>query len=292
MEKDNVIEEFLKHLKNERGYSDNTITSYRNDLYQFKEFVAYTFGKENLLKIKRKEIRGFVEYLIRGSMTPRSISRKLSSIRSFYRYCVNKGLLDEYPPEGIKNPKLPERLPDVLSEKQLSKILDEWNPVKPIEVRNKAIIDLLYSTGLRVSELCNLTFSDIDFRERTIRVLGKGNKTRIVIFGEKAEKSLKNYLSTRKDSLKWLFISTRKRKLSRREVWYIINSTFEKISLKYGVHPHTLRHSFATHLLNNGADIRVIQELLGHSSISTTSIYMNTSFKNVMEKYKSTHPRA
>ncbi len=292
MERDDALDDFLNHLRSERGYSENTINSYKKDLIQFKEFIKYTFGKSNLLKVKRNDIRNFIEFLIRGSMHPRSISRKLSAIRSFYRYCINSGKINEFPPEGIKNPKLPERLPDVLSERQLAKILDEWHPVKPLEIRNKAIIDLFYSTGLRASELSNITLEDIDFGERTIRVVGKGKKTRIVIFGEKTEKTLKDYLSTRKDTLKYLFISNRKRKLSRREVWYIINSTFEKIAMKYGVHPHTLRHSFATHLLNNGADIRIIQELLGHSSISTTSIYVNTSFKSIIEKYKNTHPRA
>lgn len=292
MERDDVIENFLEHLKNERGYSENTVNSYKKDLEQFKEFIEFTFGIKSLLKVKRKEIRSFVEFLIRGGMNPHSVSRKLSAIRSFYRYCINKELINEFPPEGIKNPKLPNRLPDVLSEQQLTRILEEWHPKRPIEIRNKAIIDLFYSTGLRASELCNITLSDVDFEEKTIRVLGKGRKTRIVIFGDKTEASLRNYLSTRKDSLKWLFISTRKRKLSRREVWYIINTTFEKIALKYGVHPHTLRHSFATHLLNHGADIRVIQELLGHSSISTTSIYVNTSFKEIIKQYKNTHPRA
>ncbi len=292
MEREKLLEDFLSHLKRERDYSDNTISAYRRDLKQFAEYCHNTFGKNNLLKVERAEIRYFVEYLLKYGTNPKSIARKLSAIRSFYRYCVNNGLLDRFPPEGIKNPKQPRKLPDVLSVNQLTKILEDWTPKGVLEIRNKAIIDLFYSTGVRASELCNITFDDIDFKERTIRILGKGNKERIVLFGEKTLHNLKAYLSTRKDNKKWLFLSNRKRKLSRREVWYIINTTFEKIALKFGVHPHTLRHSFATHLLDNGADIRVIQELLGHASISTTSIYVNTSFKEIMEKYKKSHPRA
>ncbi len=292
MEKESIIEDFLKHLENERGYSDNTVVAYRRDLVQFKEYIEYTFGKVDLLKINKKEIRAYIETLLKYAMNPRTVSRKLSAIRSFYRYCVNTGKIEGFPPEGIKNPKIPERLPDILSTKQISRILEDWTPHTPLEIRNKAIVDLFYSTGVRVSELCDITLKSIDFNDRTIRIKGKGKKIRVVIFGKKTEQTLKEYLSTRKDNLRWLFISNRKRKLSRREAWYIINSTFEKIALKYGVHPHTLRHSFATHLLDNGADIRVIQELLGHSSISTTSIYVNTSFREIMEKYKKTHPRA
>lgn len=292
MEEEGILEEFLSHLEKERNYSENTILAYRRDLYQFLEYCSYTLGKKNLLKIERKDIKNFIEFLLRHEVNPKSVSRKLSAIRSFYRYIVNKGLLDNFPPEGIKNPKLPRRLPDVLSITQLNKILEEWNPENSTELRNKAIVDLFYSTGIRVSELCNITFDDIDFKERTIRILGKGKKERIVLFGTKTLENLNKYLRTRKDNIKYLFISNRKRKLSRREVWYIINTTFEKIALKFGVHPHTLRHSFATHLLDRGADIRVIQELLGHASISTTSIYTNISFKEIMKKYKNTHPRA
>ncbi len=292
MEKQDIVEEFLNHLKHERNYSKNTVLAYHKDLYQFKEFCNYTFGKDSLLKIERKDIRQFVEFLLKHNLNPRSVSRKLSAIRSFYRYCVNMGYIETFPPEGIKNPKIPIKLPDVLSVRQINKILEEWTPESEIEIRNKAIIDLFYSTGVRASELCNITLDDIDFKERSIRIYGKGKKERIVLFGTKTLNNINKYLSTRTDGKKWLFLSRRKRKLSRREVWYIINTTFEKIALKFGVHPHTLRHSFATHLLDNGADLRVIQELLGHSSISTTSIYVNTSFKEIMEKYKKTHPRA
>lgn len=292
MERESLIKDFLLYLKRERNYSDNTILAYKRDLTQFAEYCYTTFGKNDLLKVERRDIRNFVEYLLRYSVNPTSVARKLSAIRSFYRYCVNIELLDRFPPEGIKNPKQPRRLPDVLSVKQLFKIIEDWQPTNDLEIRNKAIIDLFYSSGVRASELCNITFDHIDFKERTIRITGKGNKERIVLFGKKTLNNLTSYLATRKDNEKWLFLSNRKRKLSRREIWYIINSTFEKIALKFGVHPHTLRHSFATHLLDNGADIRVIQELLGHASISTTSIYVNLSLKKIKEKYNKTHPRA
>jgi len=292
VEEQGIIKDFLTYLERERNYSKNTILAYERDLKQFSEFCSHTLGKNDLLKVQRGDIRHFVEYLLRYSVKPRSVGRKLSTIRSFYRYCINNGFLDRFPPEGIKNPKTPRKLPDVLSIKQINKILDDWTPKNIQDVRNKLIVELFYATGVRVSELCDITLDDIDFNERTIRILGKGKKERIVLFGKKTLENIKKYLSTRKDNTKYLFISNRKKKLSRREVWYIINSTFEKIALKFGVHPHTLRHSFATHLLERGADIRVIQELLGHSSISTTSIYTNTSFKEIMKKYKNTHPRA
>ncbi len=287
------VDMFLGYLVKERNYSFNTVQAYRNDILQFKEFLSDFQGVQSFKSATRSDGKKFVETLIRYGMRPSSIGRKLSSLRTFYKFLKAENLVSRTPFLAVHNPKIRKNIPDVVSEKKMLELLEKWHPVKEIERRNKAIVELLYSSGLRVSELISVKRKDIDYENRTIRVVGKGNKERIVLFGEKASQAIGLYMHSKriKDS-PYIFTSTTGKPITRRAVWSMIKKVFEQMSMLYGIHPHTLRHSFATHLLNHGADLMSIKELLGHSSIKTTSIYTNVSLQEIKRVYRKTHPRA
>lgn len=286
------ISEFLSYIKNQKNYSENTYNSYKNDLFLFYEYIKSKKRKKSLKEIKVSDIRDYVSNLIKYGYTPRSVARKLSSLKSFFKFLVKIGEVDFNPASSLKTPKIPKRLPDVLSENLLREILDLWNPQDFESKRNKAIIEILYGCGLRAGEVVNL--KEKDLLKDSLRVLGKGNKIRVVPMPLKTKNIIYDYLLEKKRNKienKFLFTNLKGKKLTERGLYYILKKIFSERAGIYEIHPHILRHSFATHLLSRGADLRSIQELLGHVSLKATEIYTHLSLEDIKKTYENSHPR-
>ncbi len=288
------LEDFLNYLSSVKNLSPNTIEAYRRDLTSLFEYVRESHDIENPLNITRPVLQKYFRELFNSGYSRRSIRRKHSAIRRFFNYLLINGKIKFNPATGILHIKLDKPLPDVVSEEKILKMLDSWEPETIFEIRNKAIIETLYSTGIRASELTGIKIQDLDIERREVRVMGKGNKERIVPLGTPAFNAIFQYIQVREKfnpTSDILFVTKSGKKLSRDMVWRIVTTVFKKLSSLYGVHPHTLRHSFATHMLSNGADLRSIQELLGHENISTTEIYLNLTLPRIKRIYDLTHPR-
>ena len=289
---DRHIDLFLPHLEVVRHLSTYTISSYRRDLDSF-----FTFLKEkhdSWEEVQDHHIRGFVAQERRRDLSARSIQRALSSIRSFFNYLLDEEVVESNPAANISSPKSTQLLPKALDTDLVKRLLD-FKPQGDIEIRDKAMVELLYSSGLRLSELCSLNMDSISVRERSCRVVGKGNKTRDLPVGEKAIQSLRDWLLVRKnissDSNKALFLNKNGIRISTRSV----QLRLERLSKKRGlpmVNPHMLRHSFASHILESSGDLRAVQEMLGHSDIGTTQIYTKLDFQHLSKVYDDAHPRA
>ena len=295
MEGRELIEKYISYILGERGLAKNSIESYKRDLYQFLEFVQEAMGIKDVENIRRADIREYVSALIQYGFSKKSVERKLSALRGFFKYLKRIQVISSNPVLGIQNPKEERYLPMVIPEKRINEMLDNWIPESIMEARDKSIIELMYSSGLRASEVISLKWENLDLKTMELRVKGKGGKERIVPLGKRAREALEvyvNFLGDKLNKSNFIFLNRFGKKLSRKGLWLIIKKRFETIALMYGVHPHTLRHSFATHLLNHGADLRSIQELLGHASLATTSIYTNLSIQSLQEIYKKTHPRS
>ena len=295
MEGRELIEKYISYISGERGLAKNSIESYKRDLYQFLEFVQEAMGIKDVENIRRADIREYVSALIQYGFSKKSVERKLSALRGFFKYLKRIQVISSNPVLGIQNPKEERYLPMVIPEKRINEMLDNWIPESIMEARDKSIIELMYSSGLRASEVISLKWENLDLKTMELRVKGKGGKERIVPLGKRAREALKvyvNFLGDKLNKSNFVFLNRFGKKLSRKGLWLIIKKRFETMALMYGVHPHTLRHSFATHLLNHGADLRSIQELLGHASLATTSIYTNLSIQSLQEIYKKTHPRS
>ena len=295
MEGRELIEKYISYISGERGLAKNSIESYKRDLYQFLEFVQEAMGIKDVENIRRADIREYVSALIQYGFSKKSVERKLSALRGFFKYLKRIQVISSNPVLGIQNPKEERYLPMVIPEKRINEMLDNWIPESIMEARDKSIIELMYSSGLRASEVISLKWENLDLKTMELRVKGKGGKERIVPLGKRAREALKvyvNFLGDKLNKSNFVFLNRFGKKLSRKGLWLIIKKRFETMALMYGVHPHTLRHSFATHLLNHGADLRSIQELLGHASLATTSIYTNLSIQSLREIYKKTHPRS
>lgn len=286
-EKIKLIEEFGNHIK-KKNYSDNTYISYMNDLYYFFMFI-----KKDLDKVNENDIRDYLEHLNLKKETASSIRRRISSFKSFYKFLYLNGFMDkkDYPLSKIAYPKMEKKLPKFIYYNDLLEILDESTRDSD-GARDRLILEMLYATGVRVSELVNIKYSDIDYNNRRIRVCGKGNKERIVYFGEYALDALNEYTSThKKNEQGYVFTNSKGGALTDRGVRYIIDNLMKKLSVKVHVTPHVLRHTFATDMLNNGCDIKIVQELLGHSSLRTTEIYTHVTNERLKEVYYSHFPR-
>ena len=289
------INKFEKFLSIERKYPENTITSYLNDLYNFKEFIEE--NNINYKTINKEEIREYLKYLDSLKRSKSSISRNLSALRSFYSYLIKLDVIDNNPFKSIRNPKKDKKLPNFLQHDELKTIFDSIDMSTSLGLRNRLIIELLYATGIRVSELTSLKLNNIDLNNNEIRILGKGNKERIVFYGEYASKFLKMYLNEARDELlngnksEHLLINNTGTNLSSRGVELIVNEVVKKAALKHNISPHVLRHTFATDLLNNGADLKSVQELLGHESLSTTQIYTHITNERLRSVYLRSFPR-
>ena len=282
-----IIKDFSNYILT-KNYSDNTHTSYISDLYYF-----YLFVKKDLRKVNDKDIRSYLEELNKHNEKPTSIRRKISTLKSFYKYLYKNNYIDkkDYPLNKTVYPKVEKRLPKFIYYNDLLEILDESTRDKD-GIRDRLIIEMLYATGVRVSELVNIKYNDIDFNNRRIRVCGKGNKERIVYYGEYAEDVLKEYMNTHiKNDNGYVFINSKGGQLTTRGVRYIIDNIMNRLSVKVHVTPHVLRHTFATDMLNNGCDIKVVQELLGHASLQTTEVYTHVTNERLKEVYYSCFPR-
>lgn len=287
------ILEFMNYLKIDKKYSDNTINSYEIDLKDYQRFMEDML-KKDIYEIERKDIKLYLKFLKDQNKSPKSISRRISCIRGFYKFLLIEKVLANNPMATIELPKTKKSLPKVLSIDEVDRLLDI--PLNDaFSYRNKAMLELMYATGLRVSELVSLKLQDIDLINETVRTLGKGSKERIVPIGEIAIHYLKLYVSEyrskllKKEYTDALFLNNHGKEMTRQGFFKILKKIAKEKDIKTPFSPHTLRHSFATHLLENGADLRSIQELLGHASISTTGIYTHVSSEELKENYKH-HP--
>ena len=281
------VSEFLNYIRN-KNYSENTIISYINDLYYFYEFVKMDFDK-----VKYDDVRDYLEYLSLKKEKSTSVSRKISSLKSFYKFLYKNNYIDkkDYPLVKVTYPKKEKKLPKFLYYTDLLEIINESSKDKD-GVRDRLIIEMLYATGVRVSELVNIKLSDIDFNNKRIVVCGNGNKERVVYYGDYAKEVLDKYLEThiRKDN-NYLFLNSKGEQITDGGIRYIIDNIMKKLSIKTHVTPHVLRHTFATDMLNNGCDIKVVQELLGHSSLKATEIYTHVTNERLKEVYYKCFPR-
>ncbi|MGM9877561.1 MAG: site-specific tyrosine recombinase/integron integrase [Bacilli bacterium] len=286
-EKMTLIKEFKNYIIS-KNYSDNTLISYINDLYSL-----YIFLKKDLDKVNYEDIKDYLEFLNLKKESSTSIRRRISTFKSFYKYLYNNGYMDkkDYPLSKISYPKVEKKLPKFVYYNDLLEIINESSNGKD-GIRDRLIIEMLYATGVRISELVNIKINDIDFNNKRIVVCGKGNKERIVYYGDYAEEILKKYLEThKKNSENYLFINNKGGKITVRGVRYIIDKIMDRLSIKTHVTPHVLRHTFATDMLNNGCDIKVVQELLGHSSLKATEIYTHVTNERLKEVYYNCFPR-
>lgn len=289
------IDKYLEYLKVERKYSNKTILSYKDDLIEYNEFLGNNFT--NILNIDMNIVNNYMKYLYDRKITKSSISRKLSSIRGLYNYLVRENIIKENHFNKIQNPKRELYLPKFLKDEELDKIFSVCNSNNPTEERDTLIIELLYATGVRVSELVNIKIKDINREEKLIKVLGKGNKERMVIYNNHTKKALDTYLKDgynyfNKKSSEYLILNKNGNKLSERYIREIINKKVSQASLDIKISPHTLRHTFATDILENGADLMTVKELLGHESLNTTSIYTHITNEQIKKTYNLAHPRA
>ena len=288
--KDHLIDSFLDSLYIEKGLSNNTVSSYKNDIKSF--FLWLDENSFNPLNINASDANNYVSKLFGDGLKSSSVNRKISAIKSFYIFLQKKKIIMKSPIADIVMPKQEKYLPVSMSEEEVERLLNSPDLNIQIERRDKAMIEVLYATGIRISELTNLKLTDLDINRSVLKVFGKGSKERLVPFGEKAAESLNLYLTDRKDlKSKEIFLSNRGTKISRGAFWQRIKIYIKRANLKISISPHTLRHAFATHLLNRGADLRSVQILLGHSDLSTTQIYTHIAKQRLGEILKKHHPR-
>jgi integrase/recombinase XerC len=292
-----MIESFLQHLQYERNYSTHTVESYKNDLYQFKEFV---FGDSDLKleEIDTVWIRRWVVSLMNENYSPLSVNRKLSSLKSFFRYLCKNKYIETSPVKNIRGPKVKKPLPHFVKDLDMEKLFSVWDDENAFEgERDKAILDVFYTTGIRCAELAGLTNDDVDLRSKMIKVTGKRNKQRLIPISDTLKNVLQSYLDIRSEAAEPLerntfFVRKNGKALSNSVIYGIVNKRLSEIPNLSKKSPHVLRHTFATSMLNNGADLNAVKELLGHASLSSTEIYTHTTFEELKKTYHQAHPRA
>lgn len=291
-----VIDAFLDTLWVEHGLSENTLSAYRNDLLGLSNWLSKM--TVNITEARRDHLLDYLSYRVQQGSMPRTSARLLSSIRRFYRYLVRQGAVQKDPSAQIEFPKLGRPLPETLTEEEVERLLASPNTNKAQGVRDRAMLEVLYACGLRVSELIGLTLSQVNLNNGVIRVTGKGNKERLIPFGEQANEWISKFINeARADLLKnkrpcdALFITNRGAAMTRQAFWHLIKKHSKNVGITKHLSPHTLRHAFATHLLNHGADLRVVQMLLGHSDLSTTQIYTHVAQARLQELHRKHHPR-
>jgi integrase/recombinase XerD len=287
----------VHYLTLEKNAAANTIASYSSDLTRYLDYLEGT-GVREIGKVSDREVTAYVAMLGRMGLSPRSVSRSLSAIKMFHKFLIGEQLTQRDPARLVESPKLPKKLPDVLNPDEVDEILKQPDTASDLGLRDRAILETMYATGMRVSELIGLKRSSVDEREGFVRVFGKGSKERIVPIGRSALKWLRRYLLKVRVRLardgngqETLFLNARGKPMSRMSVWNIVRASSTRSGLEKEVHPHTLRHSFATHLLEGGADLRAVQEMLGHSDIATTQIYTHIDREYLKEVHRTFHPR-
>lgn len=317
-----AIEKFLRYLSSERNVSSHTLRNYASDLQQFQTYLTPPDSPPvKIAEIDHRVIREYLGYLHDQQLQKSSMARKLAALRSFLKFCAREGMVRENAARLVATPKLPKRVPSILSAEEMKEFLDGLATVQESRAkrqptrraragqhsaivllqRDRAILELLYASGLRVSELTGLNVEDIDRQERMLKVVGKGNKERIIPYGSKAEEALERYWPVRSKLLaragraadtRAVFLSHEGRRMGSRSVARMVKKYVRLMNVNGDLHPHSLRHAFASHLLADGADLRAIQELLGHSSLSTTQRYTHASIRQLMDVYDKAHPHA
>ena len=287
---DSNLWSFLNYLLVDKGLSNNTIKAYEADISSFFQWLDYEDLKYK--NLQEDHINQYISFLFQRKMRSSSVNRKISSIKSFYIFLVKRNFVKNSPLNDLVTPKQEKYLPESMSEAEVDKLLNSPDVSNKIENRDKAMIEMLYATGMRISELVNLKMTDVDMKRCVVKVFGKGSKERLVPFGETALDSLRSYLNEREQSSsKEIFLSNRGKKMTRVAFWQRVKVYLIRENLKNSISPHTLRHAFATHLLNRGADLRSVQLLLGHSDLSTTQIYTHIAKQRLSDVLKKHHPR-
>ena len=294
--------EFLDYLKYERLSSAHTLKAYQRDLEEFSSFLSRDGAQmPEVTDLDHISIREFLSHLVAGGNQKKSVARKLSSVRSFFRFLHRTGQIEKNPARLVQSPKTPQKSPRYLTPEEVDQLLSLPDETTPKGSRDLAILELLYASGLRVQEAVGMNLEDVSQPEQLIRVRGKGRKERLIPYGSRAQEALTHYLSARRQLLKRLrtsshpealFLNLRGGRLTARSVQRSIQEYLQNGALLLNVHPHMLRHTFATHLLNNGADLRSIQELLGHASLTSTQRYTHVSLEELVKTYRKSHPRA
>ena len=293
----NQLEQFIRYVQLEKNFSLHTVREYTSDLEEFFAFL-HAEGIQKITEVEYIHARLYVTKLYDEQKARTSISRKISSIRSFFRFLNREQNIDDAPFRSLYHPKKEERLPSFFYEEELKELFEKNEGDEPIQIRNMALLELLYATGMRVSECVSLELTDIDFHYNIVRVMGKGRKERIIPFGQYAHDALILYIEQvrptlmKKENHQKVFVNMRGGELTTRGVRYILSEMIDNASMHTKIYPHMLRHTFATHLLNNGADMRTVQELLGHANLSSTQIYTHVTKEALRKTYMNSHPRA
>lgn len=296
-EKQDELTHFISYLQNERHYSDLTISSYQTDLLEAKKFWQNNGGFDGWKNVQERDIQIYLQNLADRKLARSSQARQMSSLHSFFRFLTRRKFIQIDPTQGIALRRGEKKLPEFFYENELNQVFDSLKGNQPLTVRNLALFELFYATGMRVSEVSNLTLHQIDLNLQTILVHGKGNKDRYVAFDDHTKKSLVKYLEDARPNLlkddaeQHVFLSNLGKPLSKRGIEYVMQKTFNQAGISGKVHPHELRHTFATAMLNNGADLRSVQELLGHSSLSATQIYTHVTMAHLKSDYEKYFPR-
>lgn len=296
-EKQDELTHFISYLQNERHYSDLTISSYQTDLLEAKKFWQNNGGFDGWKNVQERDIQIYLQNLADRKLARSSQARQMSSLHSFFRFLTRRKFIQIDPTQGIALRRGEKKLPEFFYENELKQVFDSLKGNQPLTVRNLALFELFYATGMRVSEVSNLTLHQIDLNLQTILVHGKGNKDRYVAFDDHTKKSLVKYLEDARPNLlkddaeQHVFLSNLGKLLSKRGIEYVMQKTFNQAGISGKVHPHELRHTFATAMLNNGADLRSVQELLGHSSLSATQIYTHVTMAHLKSDYEKYFPR-
>lgn len=290
------IEQFLTYIREQKKYSTYTVIGYQNDLKLFLSFLKEQ-RVSNFLECNYELLRKYLLFLHNQNYQNKTICRHISTLRSFFKYLKAKHIIHDNPMLLVSNPKVEKKLPKFLYYQDLEKLLNSPDSTTPLGIRDRLLLELLYSTGVRVSELVSIKLNNVKKTEQKIYITGKGNKERIVLYGTVCREKLEQYLHVRPMFLKngesdYLLLDKKGKPLTTQKVRYILNQTIEKHSLSFHVHPHMLRHTFATHLLNEGADLKTVQELLGHENLETTGIYTHVSNESLRKSYLEHHPRA
>ncbi len=293
--------EFIRYIRHERRYSEHTIRAYEADLQDYSEYIHETYGSIGLKDHTHNLIRSWLSFLLDKGLTAKTVSRKITSLKSFFKYCIQNGFIENNPTAKLQPVKIPQRLPDFVQEDEMKKLFSEFNFSEDYSSkRDHAILNILYGTGIRVFELVNLQVQDLNLHQCSLKVLGKRNKERIIPVHEELNEILRKYLLYRtafisdNESIKakdWLFLSNKGNKTYPKLIYNIVKSHLEQVTTRGKKSPHVLRHTFATHLLSHGADLNAIKELLGHSNLAATQVYTHSSIDQLKSIYEQAHPK-
>ena len=290
-----IINTYLQYLTHTKRYSVHTTNAYRNDLFQFNQFLYQKEGDANIINATHQNIREWILNLVENKITSRSVNRKITTLKSFYKFLLQKQLIEVNPTVKVESLKIEKKLPTFVKQEQINFLFDDFNFGSGYEnIRNKIILELLYNTGIRLSELISLKESSINFSNKSIKVTGKRNKQRIIPLSDQFLKKIEEYIKLKENifSGEVLFVTEKGEVIYPKLVYRLVNKYLSFVSTQKKKSPHVLRHTFATHMLNNGADLNAIKEILGHANLSATEVYTHVSFEKLKSIYKHAHPRA